>query len=177
MTSAPFANLVEWKIWKRCTSHNQKGHFPHKKKNVDQIFGLKSSSRLKTSKWSQGGVYDNCAPALCKIARILGKASVAVIAMWTLVTTPPPFFRISADAGVHKFLIGRAVMSNLLACILACISERQNNMMQASRKCFLLALAWENSHFSSLLAACDVSREGTSATQRQKFHTDDVNQC
>ena len=35
----------------------------------------------------------------------------------------------------------------------------------------------KNSRFSSLLAAWDVSREGTSATQRQKFHTDDVNQC
>ena len=32
----------------------------------------------------------------------------------------------------------------------------------------------KNSRFSSLLAAWDVSREGTSATQRQKFHTDDV---
>ena len=31
--------------------------------------------------------------------------------------------------------------------------------------------------FSSLFAAGDVSRGGTSATQRQKFHTDDVNQC
>ena len=27
------------------------------------------------------------------------------------------------------------------------------------------------------LALRDVSRRGTSATQRQKFHTDDVNQC
>ena len=35
----------------------------------------------------------------------------------------------------------------------------------------------ENSRFSSLFAAVDVSRGGTSATQRQKFHTDDVNQC
>ena len=35
----------------------------------------------------------------------------------------------------------------------------------------------KNSRFSSVLAAWDVSREGTSATQRQKFHTDDVNQC
>ena len=35
----------------------------------------------------------------------------------------------------------------------------------------------ENSRFSSLFAAGDVSRGGTSATQRQKFHTDDVNQC
>ena len=33
--------------------------------------------------------------------------------------------------------------------------------------------------FYSLLAsrAKDVSRGGTSASQRQKFHTDDVNQC
>ena len=37
-------------------------------------------------------------------------------------------------------------------------------------------LAHENSRFSSLFAARDVSRGGTS-TQRQKFHTDDVNQC
>ena len=32
-------------------------------------------------------------------------------------------------------------------------------------------LACENSRFSSLLAAWDISRGGTSATQRQKFHT------
>ena len=38
-------------------------------------------------------------------------------------------------------------------------------------------LACENSRFSSLFAAGDVSRGGTSATQRQKFHTDDANQC
>ena len=35
-------------------------------------------------------------------------------------------------------------------------------------------LACENIRFSSLFAAGDVSRGGTSATQRQKFHTDDV---
>ena len=38
-------------------------------------------------------------------------------------------------------------------------------------------LACENIRFSSLYAARDVSRGGTSATQQQKFHTDDVNQC
>ena len=38
-------------------------------------------------------------------------------------------------------------------------------------------LTRENSRFSSLFAAREVSRGGTSATQRQKFHTDDVNQC
>ena len=39
-----------------------------------------------------------------------------------------------------------------------------------------MGLACENSRFSSLLAAGDVPRGGTSATQRQKFHTDHVNQ-
>ena len=38
-------------------------------------------------------------------------------------------------------------------------------------------LACENFRFSSLFAAGDVSLGGTSATQRQKFHTDDANQC
>ena len=38
-------------------------------------------------------------------------------------------------------------------------------------------LACENIRFSWLFAAGDVSRGGTSATQRQKFHTDDANQC
>ena len=38
-------------------------------------------------------------------------------------------------------------------------------------------VACENIHFSSLFFAGDVSRGGTSATQRQKFHTDDANQC
>ena len=38
-----------------------------------------------------------------------------------------------------------------------------------------LDLACENIRFSSLFAAGDVSRGGTSATQRQKFHTDDAN--
>ena len=37
--------------------------------------------------------------------------------------------------------------------------------------------ACENICFSSLFAVGDVSRGGTSATQRQKFHTDDANQC
>ena len=35
-------------------------------------------------------------------------------------------------------------------------------------------LACENIRFPSLFVAGDVSRGGTSATQRQKFHTDDV---
>ena len=38
-------------------------------------------------------------------------------------------------------------------------------------------VACENICFSLLFAAGDASREGASATQRQKFHTDDANQC
>ena len=38
-------------------------------------------------------------------------------------------------------------------------------------------LSCENSRFSSHLTAGDVLQERTSATQRQKSHTDDVNQC
>ena len=37
-----------------------------------------------------------------------------------------------------------------------------------------VCLACENIRFSLLFAAGDVSRGGTSATQRQKIHTDDV---
>ena len=39
-----------------------------------------------------------------------------------------------------------------------------------------MQLACENIRFSSLFAAGNVSRGGTSAIQRQKFHTDDANQ-
>ena len=38
-------------------------------------------------------------------------------------------------------------------------------------------LAYENIRFSSLFAPGDISRGGTSATQRRKFHTDDAIQC
>ena len=38
-------------------------------------------------------------------------------------------------------------------------------------------IACKNIGFSSLFAAEDVSRGGTSATQRQKFHTDDTDTC
>ena len=41
----------------------------------------------------------------------------------------------------------------------------------------LSVLACENIRFSSLFAAGDVSRGVTSATQLQKFHTDDANEC
>ena len=39
------------------------------------------------------------------------------------------------------------------------------------------SVACENSCFSLLFAAEDVLRGGMSATQQQKLHTDDVNQC
>ena len=42
---------------------------------------------------------------------------------------------------------------------------------------FSKPLACENIRFPSLFAGGEVSRRGTSATQRQKFHTDDANQC
>ena len=38
-------------------------------------------------------------------------------------------------------------------------------------------LACGNIRFSLLFVAGDVSRGGTCATQQQKFHTDDRNQC
>ena len=44
----------------------------------------------------------------------------------------------------------------------------------SSRLLASFRLACENIRFSSLFAPGDVSRGGTSATQRQKFHTDDV---
>ena len=40
-----------------------------------------------------------------------------------------------------------------------------------------LDVACENIRFSSLFATGDVSQGGTSATQLQKFDTDDANQC
>ena len=42
---------------------------------------------------------------------------------------------------------------------------------------FHVSVACENICFSSLFAAGDISRGGTSATQQQKFHTDDAHQC
>ena len=52
--------------------------------------------------------------------------------------------------------------------------EGLNVSCQLKNKLFI---ACENSRSSSLLVAGGVWPGGTSATQRQKFHTDDVNQC
>ena len=46
-----------------------------------------------------------------------------------------------------------------------------------SRTYVLSRVACKNIRFSSLFAAGDISRGGTSATQQQKFHTDDAYQC
>ena len=40
-----------------------------------------------------------------------------------------------------------------------------------------MIVARENIRFSSLFVAGDILSGGMSATQRQKFHTDDANQC
>ena len=55
---------------------------------------------------------------------------------------------------------------------ISCFLMKYNSTVISS-----LWLACENIRFSSLFAAGDVSRGGTSATQRQKFHTDDAIQC
>ena len=46
-----------------------------------------------------------------------------------------PFLFISADAGVRKFQIGWAVISNLLACILACIIMRDKHDAGIKQMC------------------------------------------
>ena len=46
-----------------------------------------------------------------------------------------------------------------------------------SRLILSIKLACENIRFSSLFAAGDVSRGGTSATQRKKFHTDNADEA
>ena len=57
--------------------------------------------------------------------------------------------------------------------------EKKNSLLRFSLilRTFTRTIACENIRFSSLFSAGDVSRGGTSPTQRQKFHTDDVNQC
>ena len=58
------------------------------------------------------------------------------------------------------------------------ISESTYNSIPcASTKHSSRIIACKNSRFSSLLATGGVSPGQTSASQRQKFHTDDVNQC
>ena len=63
----------------------------------------------------------------------------------------------------------------------SCTDERSKNtpgqhggLLQTRFIESMRALACENIRFSSLFATGDVSRGETSATQRQKFHTDDV---
>ena len=60
-------------------------------------------------------------------------------------------------------------------CDLSCISQSPIRLPNLLDK--INFLAFENISFSMLFTAGDVLRGGTSATQRQKFHTDDANQC
>ena len=53
-------------------------------------------------------------------------------------------------------------------------SEKKKKNIEVRAHDAPYCLACENIRFSSLFAARDVSRGGTSATQRRKFHTDDV---
>ena len=53
--------------------------------------------------------------------------------------------------------------------------SKRKKIRQEKRK--KRGVACENIRFSLLFAAGDVSRGGASATQWQKFHTDDANQC
>ena len=62
--------------------------------------------------------------------------------------------------------------------LLLCVSlSRDGSFLRPNTSKLLLNVTCENVRFSSLFAAGDVLRGGTSATQRQKFHTDDANQC
>ena len=60
-----------------------------------------------------------------------------------------------------------------------CNSSARMLQMNPPSFCYLSAIivACESIRFSSLFSTGDVSRGGTSAIQRQKFHTDDANQC
>ena len=55
--------------------------------------------------------------------------------------------------------------------------QRGGHCREVLKQESMCGLACENIRFSSLFAAGDVACGGTSATQRQKFHTDDANQC
>ena len=67
--------------------------------------------------------------------------------------------------------------SSIRFMIKALISSKRYSKLKEKLDYLWLYVACENIRFSWLFAAGDVSRGGTSATQRQKFHTDDANQC
>ena len=58
---------------------------------------------------------------------------------------------------------------SLLVCVISGAGVPQKKLVKKSP-----FVEMANIRFSSLFAAADVSRGGTSATQRQKFHTDDA---
>ena len=74
-----------------------------------------------------------------------------------------------ASCRLQFFLLNTWIVSE-------CVADGQT--LQLNCGCItLIWLACENSRFSTLLAAWDVSQGGTAVTQWQKFHTDDINQC
>ena len=90
----------------------------------------------------------------------------------------PEFFRVSTLCRVEG---GRTPRTFRKGCTVLWghpqITENYEYCITVPSPAPLFCIAYGNSRFSSLLAAGDVSRGGTSATQRQKFHTDDANQC
>ena len=66
---------------------------------------------------------------------------------------------------------GKGTASMMASSRRLCTKEKKTRCQQP------IAQPAKTSVFSSLFAALDVSRGGTSATQLQKFHTDDANQC
>ena len=83
-----------------------------------------------------------------------------------ILSAPWPYV-ISVRSAVHCNRISTVMW------FLHCRSDRPKFNFQLDQN----TLACKNIRFSSLFASGDISRGGTSATQWQKFHTDDANQC
>ena len=66
------------------------------------------------------------------------------------------------------------ILTLLFAIEAICLSDKFTYQVILTWHLRKQIVACENIRFSTLFAAGDVSRGGTSATQRQKFHTDDV---
>ena len=90
-------------------------------------------------------------------------------------------FKYVTLTGFLIYLVSHLILSPMLIARLYRLVKKIRNytikVLTKSRcKMISQSVACENMRFSSLFATGDVSRGGTSATQRQKFHTDDVNQ-
>ena len=67
---------------------------------------------------------------------------------------------------------GFGIFFKLLCCCFAYKIKSRCHLLKT-----MAILVSKNIRFSLLFATGDVSRGGTSVTRRQKFHTDDANQC